>query len=105
DAKVINIGAGANILAHATGAFAAGDVTLTAHDTYEKAWNFLFVPNYRWIETEATIDIDSDAYLTGHDVTLHTDAVTKKSASLNNTFDPTKPGTITGNDINLGYQH
>src|SRR5262249_12009185 len=56
-------------------------------------------------ETEATIDVDTDAHLTGHDVSLQTSALTKKSASLNNIFDPTVSGTITGNDINLGHEH
>src|SRR5262249_43886836 len=91
DARAIEVGAGANLLAHATPGFAAGDVTLTAHDTYEQAWSFLSVPNYRWIETEATIDVDSDANLTGHDVTLQTTADTKKSASLG---DPNNPNAL-----------
>ena len=80
--SVIEIGAGANILAHATGGFSAGDVTLTAHDTYEQILEFPGCLDYRWIETEATIDIAMDARLTGHDVTVQTTAETIKNAAL-----------------------
>jgi hypothetical protein len=82
EARAIVIGRGANLLAHATGAYAAGNVTLTASDSYEQTWSFLGIANYRWIETEAEIALAVDARITGYDVTIQTTAITRKTASL-----------------------
>jgi hypothetical protein len=82
DASVIQIEDGANIIAHATNGFTAGNVSLTAHDTYTQSWAFLSVPLFRWIETEANIEIGMDARLTGNDITIQTTAETIKNASL-----------------------
>jgi hypothetical protein len=52
-ASVINVGLGANILAHADGGFAAGDVTLTADDQFDDLGNAFSIPFYKTITTEA----------------------------------------------------
>src|SRR5207237_1324305 len=69
-ATSISVGAGANILAHADGGHAAGNVTLTAHDLYDQSWSFLGIQNFRWIATEAAIDIAMDARLTGYAIAI-----------------------------------
>ena len=69
-------------LAHATGGFNAGDVTLLADDLFNTPWSFLTVSGYRWIETEATIDVATDARLTGRDIKLQTTAETTKNALM-----------------------
>jgi hypothetical protein len=98
-AKSIEVGKGANILAHADSGHLAGNVTLTAGDRYDQSWSFLTIKNFRWIETEAAIDIAMDARLTGNDITIGSTAQTIKSAALDTVDFSTPTRAIVSGDV------
>ena len=86
EAPIIDVGLGANIVAHATDGFVAGNVTLTADDQFDDLGNAFFIPNYKTTSTLAAIDLAMDARLTGGNITLQTTAVTKKAPNIDVDF-------------------
>jgi len=85
-APVIRIGKGANLIAHGDATHAAGDLTFIASDHVEQVWSFLSIDNFRWIDTNASIDVGMDARLTGNDIRMEATATTSKSAIVDRDF-------------------
>jgi hypothetical protein len=85
-APIIRIGKGANLLAHGDATHENGNLTLVASEQLDKTWSFLSIDNFRWIETDASIDVGMDARLTGNDIHIEAAATTLKSATVDLDF-------------------
>ena len=78
-APVITVGEEANILAHATTGYSAGDVRLISYEKVQQAWDFLGISDFKWRSSEASIDVGTGARITGKDIFLDTTAWTEKT--------------------------
>ena len=77
----IEVGNSARLLAHATGAFQAGQITLAATLTIAPTW-VLGLQGFQIAQANTSIDIGADAILKAGGVSITTTATTNKSASL-----------------------
>ncbi|MCA9189899.1 MAG: zinc dependent phospholipase C family protein, partial [Planctomycetales bacterium] len=94
-AGTIIIGNGAALLSHANGAFAAGDVTLTATVAEDLTWTFgIGSATFQGTSAIATIDVGDGALIRGRDVAMQTNASTLKSAELTIDIDPADPSGL-----------
>src|SRR5262249_18749373 len=85
-ARVIDIGAGANLLAQADNGFAAGNITLTATGDVAATWQFLSVPGFNWRNATSTVAIGEGAHLSGKDIKAATIARAKKEGTRDRDF-------------------
>ncbi len=94
-APEILVGAGAAILAGATGGFAAGNVTFTATQATDLSWSYgIDGATFRGAAANTSIDVGAGALITGHDVTLTGQATTHKSAVVAGDLDPMMPSGL-----------
>ena len=77
----ILVGADASILAHVDqgSLLAAGSVELTAYEEIDETWSFLGIDGFNWRQTEAGIELGMGARLTGADIALRAETLTRKT--------------------------
>lgn len=91
EAPDIDVNDGAAILAHADNAYASGDVTFQATDSYDGEWGQAFLQN---AHANASITI-GDAKIRGDDVEFNATASTSKLANLTEDIDSDEENELT----------
>jgi hypothetical protein len=98
-AKSIVVESGARILAHATGGFQAGDVTIAATAAQLDAY---MTPGFNLKTATASVTVGDGAVIRGRNVTLSTDAAAKRYTIYDLGTLATSPPTLANQSVNDG---